>query len=342
MSTSSIRNRQVIAIAGAGDLGRYICEEILASPDFSVVILTRSVKHPPQIPLRNDKPTLTFQTENKWFTTLPHPTAIHQTNYTLSSLLPILDATHATALVSFLNIPDPSYIAIHAALLTACAQSATCKRLIPSEWAGDSERYPDKPAYYATSRLPFRTMLARQAEVEWTLVNCGWLAEYFLPARKSYMAPIKGKFPVDPDGWAACLRGRRGEEMQSWTCASDVGRAVVELCRVPKGGWERWTFVAGEWSSFEEAVKTIERFYGRPMPRTYKSSEEIRHALAEHAGDDPISEELETAQVEEMMVEGYMTCPKEKTLMQRDQYFKDISFMCLKQLLQYAEARDHV
>ena len=78
------------------------------------------------------------------------------------------------------------------------------------------------------------------------------------------------------------------------------------------------------------------------MPRTYKSREEIRSALAEHASDDPISEELERAQVEEMMVEGYMICPKEKTLMQREKYFKDISFTCLKQLLQYAEARDYV
>lgn len=85
-----------------------------------------------------------------------------------------------------------------------------------------------------------------------------------------------------------------------------------------------------------------DEFAERPMPRTYKSREEIRCALAEHAGDDPISEELEMAQVEEMMVEGYMICPKEKTLTQREKYFKDISFMCLKELLQHAEARDHV
>ena len=78
------------------------------------------------------------------------------------------------------------------------------------------------------------------------------------------------------------------------------------------------------------------------MPRTYKSREEIRYALAEHASDDPISEELERTQVEEMMVEGYMICPKEKTLMQREKYFKEISFMRLEQTLQYAEARDHV
>ena len=92
-------------------------------------------------------------------------------------------------------------------------------------------------------------------------MNCGWLTDYFLPIRKSYMTPIKDKFPVDADEWRACLRGS-GEEMQSWTCARDLGRAVVELCRVGKGGWESWTFVAGEWSTFEEAVKTMERFYG--------------------------------------------------------------------------------
>ena len=36
--------REVIALAGVGDLGRYVCEELLASPYFSVVILTRSVR----------------------------------------------------------------------------------------------------------------------------------------------------------------------------------------------------------------------------------------------------------------------------------------------------------
>lgn len=78
------------------------------------------------------------------------------------------------------------------------------------------------------------------------------------------------------------------------------------------------------------------------MPRTHKSREDIQHALALYAGDDPISEELELAQVEEMMVEGYLTCPREKTLTQREKYFKDINFMCLKELLHYALARDHL
>ena len=73
-------------------------------------------------------------------------------------------------------------------------------------------------------------MLRAQTEVEWTLFNVGWLADYFLPASKTFMAPIKDKFPIDVDGWGACIRGT-GDEVQSWTAARDVGRAVVEMCR---------------------------------------------------------------------------------------------------------------
>lgn len=36
-------DRQVIAVAGVGHLGRYVCEELHASPNFDVVVLTRQV-----------------------------------------------------------------------------------------------------------------------------------------------------------------------------------------------------------------------------------------------------------------------------------------------------------
>lgn len=39
--------RQVIALAGVGDLGRYVCEELHASPDFDVIVLTRAVSNFP-------------------------------------------------------------------------------------------------------------------------------------------------------------------------------------------------------------------------------------------------------------------------------------------------------
>lgn len=156
--------------------------------------------------------------------------AVHETDYTVPSILSILNDTHATTLISFINDPTPTYIATHTAILFACRQSTSCKRLIPSEWIGDSETYPLKPDFYATSREPFRQSLKEQREVEWTLFNTGWLADYFLPKEKTYMKPIPLEFPVDANGWRALVRGT-GDEIQSWTCARDVARAVVELCK---------------------------------------------------------------------------------------------------------------
>ena len=80
-------------------------------------------------------------------------------------------------------------------------------------------------------------MLRAQREVEWTLFNVGWLADYFLPVRKTIMTPIKDKFPIDVDSWIACIRGS-GDEIQSWTAARDVASAVVELCKA-----ESWVSV---------------------------------------------------------------------------------------------------
>lgn len=37
---------QVIAVAGVGDLGKYICEELLASDKFTVIVLSRGVSRP--------------------------------------------------------------------------------------------------------------------------------------------------------------------------------------------------------------------------------------------------------------------------------------------------------
>lgn len=74
------------------------------------------------------------------------------------------------------------------------------------------------------------------------------------------------------------------------------------------------------------------------MPRTSKSWLQIQSVLEAHAGEKELSEELELAQVEEMMVMSYLACPKEATLRHREKYFSRIHFRPLRELLQAAEA----
>lgn len=44
---------EVIAIAGAGDLGRYVCEELLKSTSFVPIILSRGVRSPTPLSIQN-------------------------------------------------------------------------------------------------------------------------------------------------------------------------------------------------------------------------------------------------------------------------------------------------
>ena len=168
------------------------------------------------------------QKNNKWCADRRMP--VHATDYTPESLLTIFNLTRATTVVSLINLVGSEYLMVHMNLLAACRQSVTCKRLIPSEWVGDTETFPGKPNFYASSREPFRQRLKAQTEVEWTLFNIGWLADYFLPNSQTYMTPIPGKFPIDQNSWSTCIRGT-GDEPQSWVCGREIGKAVSELCK---------------------------------------------------------------------------------------------------------------
>ena len=156
-----------------------------------------------------------------------------KTDYTETSVLKILEETGAFALISLIQPPDDLYLPIHTALLNACVKSPTCKRFIPSEWVGNIEDFPMLPTFYGASREPFRQLLRETRGIEWTLFNGGWLADYFLNKEKTYMPAIPDEFPIDANGFKACIRGT-GDEPQSWTCAREIARAVVELLRAPQ------------------------------------------------------------------------------------------------------------
>ncbi len=75
------------------------------------------------------------------------------------------------------------------------------------------------------------------------------------------------------------------------------------------------------------------------MPRTHKSRDEISKSLEEHVADGDFAA-LELAQIEEMMVLGCLSCPKEKTLRQRAKYFGKVKFLDLQRMLTLAEKED--
>lgn len=269
---------QVIALAAVGCMGRYVCEELLKDDRFDVVVISRSVR----TWYRQHKVyPLTPKQKGEWFTSRNIP--VHESDYSLRSVLAILDSTRATTLISFLNVNDDRYISIHTAFIGACLASETCKRLMPSEYCGNIEQFPDRPRFYGTTREPVRKVLRGMQGLEWTLLECGWFMDYFLKAEKSHMRPVPDEFPIDLDKWTARIRGT-GDELQSWTIGREVGKAAVELCAAKK--WvgrlflfpslnqkcadlvkDPVTYVVGQWGTFNEAVKIMEDFYGMFDPR---------------------------------------------------------------------------
>ena len=98
------------------------------------------------------------------------------------------------------------------------------------------------PSYFKTSRVPFRKILENEKHVEWTIFNNGWLLDYFLTEGKTHMPSIPNEFPVDPNGWKACIRGT-GDQVQSFTSAQDVAKALIMLLGAP--AWVSYSISVG-------------------------------------------------------------------------------------------------
>ncbi|KAL3480188.1 hypothetical protein BJX99DRAFT_254781 [Aspergillus californicus] len=310
--------RQVIALAGGtGDLGRYLHEELTRDGRFSVVLLTRRA-----VP-----------------TTQYNHTTTHTTDYTEPSLLNILNATGATALISTIRCDNSAFLPLHTALLHACLHSRTCKTFIPSEWGGNSDDFPDLPISYGKTRAPLRKLLyelappeAESKKLKWTLVNLGWFMDYFLRPEKTYMKYIDGEFPLYYQDWSYTVRGS-GDEIQSWTFGRDVARAVVALLGCEQD-WEPVTYVSGGWGTFNEAAKLVERFYDRPFTRKYRTLADIEASMQEYENNPANDEDIGLPEIEHFTVSGAVACPKETTLRQRAKYFSKLHFTTVEELLE--------
>ncbi|RWA14351.1 hypothetical protein EKO27_g714 [Xylaria grammica] len=289
-----------VAIAGYGDLARYICEEFVKAGHM-LVILTRHYK--PQ--LEDQRVTQAI------------------TDYTLSSLRAPLAGCEV--LISTIYDISSAYTDVHRTLILACQESPKCKRFIPAEFAANIEAYPDEPGYYYATHEPIREMLRSQTDVEWTLVCIGWLTDYFVPAKNRHIRDIGVFHPVNWVGEKIAIPGT-GNEPVDFTWARDVVKGLVSLVEAPPGSWEPYTFMSGERSCWNNTTKLIQQKYHPSFP-------------IEHLSLHTISEMIKTAKDENTLIlaDFYLlsisqacAIPSDKVQAQREKYFPGVMFRTLQ------------
>ncbi|KAJ4327712.1 hypothetical protein N0V84_001819 [Fusarium piperis] len=301
--------KQVVVIAGSGNIAQYLAEEFTQDKTHDVIIISRS--------------------NSEFFGDLNVP-LYKLGEYSKDAVVSILDRVNATVLVSTLHTDDPTaFTSLHETLLEACKDSKSCKRFIPSEFLGNLGDFPTLPRGIQRAREAFRKTLAAQSDVKWTLVNQGWLADYFVQipdGSKSYVRPFPEGWPIDLQAKTVRVVGT-GDEPVGWTAARDVSKAVVKL--VSFDDWDHYTYVFGELGTWNQAIDKFERFWGVELKRTYVTREMLEKDLTRGIED----ETWYTATIDEWSGFGGTAVPREEALRQRDKYFKDVHFRTIEELL---------
>jgi nucleoside-diphosphate-sugar epimerase len=307
---------KTIVIAGAGDVAKYLIEELLLVQkkyNYKIILLSRA---------RRD-----------WFTEKKN-IEIRITDYTLESLEPLLK--DVDVLITLLHDNSQFYVDAHVALIEACKRSPRCKRMIPSECGGDIEQFPNHPLFYVPTHVVVREILAQQTELEYTLFNLGWFMDYFIPENKSYMKRLPGVWPLDEN--SIRILGT-GDEPVTFTSARNVAQAMVTLVQVDK--WEVYTYVEGETTTWNRVKEYLEKKTGKMLTVIHRPLADIQSALTRYANDSD-KKELWLACMDLWNALGAAAVPQEKTRRQRQQYFADIDFYTIERLIDAAEKIDGV
>lgn len=296
----SASQKMRVAIAGYGDLTRYICEEFVKAGHV-LVILTR-----------NYKPQLESQ-----------GVAQAITDYSPSSLrAPLADCE---VLISTISDFSSAYTNVHRNLILACQESPRCKRFIPAEFVADIEAYPDEPGFYYAPHEPIREMLRGQTDLEWTLVCIGWLSDYFVPSKNRHIKDIGEFHPMNWAGDKIVIPGT-GNEPVDFTWARDVVRGLVSLIEAPRGSWEPYTFMSGERSCWNDATRLAVQKYRPGIP-------------IQHVSLHSVADMIKTAKDEntEVLADYYLlsisqacAIPTDKVEAHREKYFSGVTFRTLR------------
>ncbi|KAF2430778.1 NAD(P)-binding protein [Tothia fuscella] len=303
----------LVAIAGYGDLTRYICEEF-AKAGHELLILTRT--HKPQLQ--------------------EQAVAQYVTDYTLSSLqAPLADRE---VLISTISDVSMAYTDIHRNLIMACQESPSCKRFIPAEFAANIEAFPDQPGFYYSPHEPIRKLLREQKDLEWTLVCVGWLADYLVPVKNRYIKDIGAFHPVNWGEHEFVIPGT-GTEPVDFTWARDVARGLASLIEAPRGSWEPYTFMAGERKCWNAVVELVQqKFCPQVLIRHISLHTTVQMVKA--AKDDNT---LMLADYYLLSMSHACASPPDKVQAHKEKYFPAIHFRTLREgFLQHDEHPDSV
>lgn len=303
---------KTVAIAGAGDVAKYVVEE-LDQKGHKVVVLSRA--------------------KRDWFA--DRQVEIRVTDYTIDSLTPLLK--DVDVLISLLHDNGPFYNEAHLAMISACNSSGRCKRFIPSECGGNIEEFPQHPLFYVPTHGAIRKVLAAQTTLEYTLFNIGWFMDYFAPGH-TYMKPLPGIWPLDLVKKELRLLGT-GDEPVTFTAARDAGRALAHLVDVPK--WETYTYIAGETTTWNEIWRRMEQRFNTSFTVTQRTLQEIKSSIDEHQDDSDIAS-LWLDYMDLWNATGAAGLPIEKAKRQSREIFGGMKWMTVDDLLEKEASFDGV
>jgi hypothetical protein len=229
-------------------------------------------------------------------------------------------------LISTISDFSPAYTEVHRKLLSACQASRRCKRFIPAEFAVNIEDFPDQPGFYYGPHEPVREMLRNQNDVEWTLVCIGWLADYFVPAKNRYIKDIGEYHPLDWAEGKITIPGT-GDEPVDYTWARDVVKALALLIEAQRGSWEPYTFISGERSCWNDALKLVRERYHPDVDVQHLSL----HTVAERLKTAKDEDALILADYHLLSLSGACGNPSVKVAAHRRKFFSDLHFRTLRE-----------
>ncbi|CDK24058.1 unnamed protein product [Kuraishia capsulata CBS 1993] len=298
-----------VAIAGAGDVAKYQTEELLKK-SIDVVVLSRSDK--------------------EWF---HGKKGVELRIVDYNSVESLTEALKdCDGLVSMILDYSMYFATLHLNLIEAMLKTEKCRRFIPSEYGADLVKYPDQPKFYYPNHNPVREKLrSLNGQIEFALICCGWLNDYFIPSKNRYIKDLDDGFPTNLQTRTAVIPGT-GDEGVAFISARDLTKCITNLFKTTEP-WEEFIYVAGETTTWNTVAKTY--YPGLDFKITYLSVSELVQMIVDGTQE---KDDLKVINAEYQLVSptNSLLLPADKLAEHRAKYFSDIHFRTNLEMIKIA------